>query len=121
MEYFTATNKKPSSKRPVGADTFAPPPRAPHPDHLPQKLRAQPRSDAHLRSAAAAGRIDELRSLIARSGLDVGRSTRVLRRVPYLASPRALASGNEHDCVFFVARAPAIVRNRTWWGEVTSR
>ena len=58
---------------------------------------------------------DELRSLIALSGLDVGRSTRVLRRVPYLASPRALASGNEHDCVFFVARAPAIVRNRTWW------
>ena len=64
---------------------------------------------------------DELRSLIALSGLDVGRSTRVLRRVPYLASPRALASGNEHDCVFFVARAPAIVRNRTWWGGVTSR
>ena len=59
---------------------------------------------------------DELRSLIAQSGLDVGRSTRVLRRVPYLASPRALASGNEHDCVFFVARAPAIVRNRTWGG-----
>ena len=64
---------------------------------------------------------DELRSLIALSGLDVGRSTRVLRRVPYLASPRALASANEHDCVFFVARAPAIVRNRTWWGRVTSR
>ena len=64
---------------------------------------------------------DELRSLIALSGLDVGRSTRVLRRVPYLASPRALASANEHDCVFFVARAPAIVRNRTWWGGVTSR
>ena len=64
---------------------------------------------------------DELRSLIALSGLDVGRSTRVLRRVPYLASPRALASANEHDCVFFVARAPAIVRNRTWWGGITSR
>ena len=107
MEYFAATNKKPSSKRPVGANTFAPPPRAPHPDHLPQKLRAQPRSDAHLRSAAAAGRVDELRSLIAVRG-DVNATSGTGATACFLAAARgqhaSLATLLEHGADATIAK-----------------
>ena len=113
MEYFAATNKKPSSKRPVGANTFAPPPRAPHPDHLPQKLRAQPRSDAHLRSAAAAGRVDELRSLIAVRG-DVNATSGTGATACFLAAARGQHASLATLLLLPDQKDEAQFRKRTW-------
>ena len=87
MEYFAATNKKPSSKRPVGANTYARRHARRTPHHLPQKLRAQPRA---MRISVRQRRLGALTSF-ARSSRSAATSTRRAGRARPPASSRRRA------------------------------